>query len=952
MVISVPRIVYVSTRNAIESESAEVKIRKVEKHLPHSKTAKYLYEVTMSENFYRREDWVGTLRRASPGSRDSSRVDIDQIYETATPLLMRALTELGSVSKLSNTAQSRKVDSYQLSDLKRVDRPADGPYLASKLFRRRAFLYVRLNPKTRSGIVALYTVDKEQNDCDITAPSEGKPGTFDISSSCQIWIWNQLGKQTIETESCERVFSQLLQAVQASVDLDSDYLCISPTSLCTLNKMEFFKSEEKLFDGVSKAITSFARSSSNSCILVANTNRPLPVLRNRVPALNNVPVVPLPFPPGPDHGPSMATLPALNWELPAVQLCFEAYLYMGVVSYPKRVAFARYGNLPVGNLGEDVDFTLYEVSLARTLQRNRALSWASPWRGAPDLGAPLLASGDGKLRPSIKATGENSADVWGDDDELVSPVVRKPGCYRTVCVDIDVHDLAVAALTDMAALGSSATGPRPEANDPSSPTSVLQLGNGAGAESENSGPLGDEMSMSTALPMLRALVGAWLKDAFTTNNEIADSMLHHVYRLVSNPNTLMHDPALHRVVHSLMKSTFMRLLNELQRLGCTIVYATFHRITIATNKIGLADAEEHVNFVISTVQRKCLDSEEQSSLARVALRPRQFHTQYLFMDEYNYGTLTLERRDKDILEQGEYCVEEEANSCSVVVPSVVTAWSIMNYLGSDIAKEYFRVIIGRFSREALKKQVEIQNRNEAHAMMSVFCKDMREELLQFRQKMVSKHFASYLTRAVAEIAKDFNEQSHSMPGVDNPVLEFIKSVMTVLELDQEVDAEVHVLKRSLLAQVGVAEYSSLATWENPCPTFMLPDVFCVECRESRDLNLCYVPPSVDEDEGKHIHWFCDDCGTEYDTEDIERRLVKHVHQRMMRYQMQDIRCSMTSRVATHTLARVSTSGADFKLDISPESAESELRTLSDLAHHHELDELYEITRGMLSSFSR
>ena len=73
---------------------------------------------------------------------------------------------------------------------------------------------------------------------------------------------------------------------------------------------------------------------------------------------------------------------------------------------------------------------------------------------------------------------------------------------------------------------------------------------------------------------------------------------------------------------------------------------------------------------------------------------------------------------------------------------------------------------------------------------------------------------------------------------------------------------------------------------------------------------------------------------------------------MMRYQMQDIRCSMTSRVATHTLARVSTSGADFKLDISPESAESELRTLSDLAHHHELDELYEITRGMLSSFSR
>jgi DNA polymerase epsilon subunit 1 len=354
------------------------------------------------------------------------------------------------------------------------------------------------------------------------------------------------------------------------------------------------------------------------------------------------------------------------------------------------------------------------------------------------------------------------------------------------------------------------------------------------------------MSMSTALPMLRALVGAWLKDAFSSNNEIADSMLHHIYRLVSNPNTLMHDPALHRVVHSLMKTTFLRLLGELQRLGCSIVYATFHRITIATNKIALADAEEHVNFVISTVQRACADSEDRSSLARVALRPRQFHSHFLFLDEYNFGTLMMERREKNMLDD-EYYVEEE-NGEAVVVPSVVTAWSIMNYMGSDIAKEYFKLIIGRFSREVLKKQIEIQNREDKQAMMSVFCKELREEVLKFRQKMVAKHFASYLTRAVAEIVKDYNENTETTSGIANPVLEFIKSVMAVLELDHEVDAEVHVLKRSLLAQVGVAEYSSLAKWENPCPTFMLPDVFCGECRETRDLNLCYAPPSLEEGE--------------------------------------------------------------------------------------------------------
>jgi DNA polymerase epsilon subunit 1 len=858
--ISVPRIVFVSTRRPIQTTSTDIEIRKVDKHLPHSKTANYLYEVTMPEYVYRNEDWVASLKRAS--GNESDKIELEQIYETGTPLLMRALTDLGCISKLNSSAASRKQKSHRLTDLKRVDRPTEGSYLHSSLSYRRAFLYVRINPKNRTGIVALFCIDKgsggrgsegEESDVDITAPVDGNPGTFDVTASCQLWILKPgglRGQRSISKGQCEGIFSQLLQAIQDTADLESEYSCVSPESSCNLSNLNFLDREEKVFAGVSDAIASFTKSANGPAFVMLNSNRPVSLLRNRVASLNSVPVISLPFPPGPDHSPSMSTLPALNWEQPAVQLCLEAYLYMGVVSFPKRVSYARYGNLPLGNLGDDVDFTLYEVGMARILQRNRALSWASQIPGTPDLGAALLPSGDGRLRPSLQSSSVNpSSDAWGDDDELVSPVVRKPGCYRTICVDIDVHDLAVAALTDITGLASSTAGPRSEGNNPTSPTSVLQLGNGGeGFNSMKSAePLGDEMSTSTALPMLRALVGAWLKDAFSSNNEIADSMLHHIYRLVSNPNTLMHDPALHRVVHSLMKTTFLRLLGELQRLGCSIVYATFHRITIATNKIALADAEEHVNFVISTVHRVCADSEDQSSLARVALRPRQFHSHFLFLDEYNFGTLMMERRERDMVED-EYYVEEE-NGDAVVVPSVVTAWSIMNYMGSDIAKEYFKLIIGRFSREVLKKQIEIQNSEEKQAMMSVFCRELREELLKFRQKMVAKHFASYLTRAVAEIVKDYNENTEAAAsGIANPVLEFIKSVMTVLELDHEVDAEVHVLKRSLLAQVGVAEYSSLAKWENPCPSFMLPDVFCGECRETRDLNLCYEPPSLEEAE--------------------------------------------------------------------------------------------------------
>ena len=116
--------------------------------------------------------------------------------------------------------------------------------------------------------------------------------------------------------------------------------------------------------------------------------------------------------------------------------------------------------------------------------------------------------------------------------------------------------------------------------------------------------------------------------------------------------------------------------------------------------------------------------------------------------------------------------------------------------------------------------------------------------------MVSKHFASYLTRAVSEIIKDY-ESNDTGDTYLQPVLHFIKSVMVVLELDHDVDSEVHTLKRSLLSQIGVAEYSDLAKWENPCKTFILPDIFCLECNESKDINLCYIPPPTD-DETKQV----------------------------------------------------------------------------------------------------
>ena len=230
--------------------------------------------------------------------------------------------------------------------------------------------------------------------------------------------------------------------------------------------------------------------------------------------------------------------------------------------------------------------------------------------------------------------------MWGDEDELVSPVIRRPGAYRCICVEIDIHDLSIAALTDLKLAAMSAT---QAAQDGS-----MFGADGSSAIISNDTPLGDEMSTAISLPLLRALVQGWLQDAYGMNSLVADDLLHEFYRLVCNPEAALNDPTLHRVVHSLMKTTFLRLLGEFQRLGSTIVCGTFNKIVVATNKTDIFDAKEYIDFAISTIQNGGGTGNHnpiEGGLGRIALQPNNYYSDYLFLDEHNFGGIHFEQRD-------------------------------------------------------------------------------------------------------------------------------------------------------------------------------------------------------------------------------------------------------------------------------------------------------------------
>jgi DNA polymerase epsilon subunit 1 len=253
---------------------------------------------------------------------------------------------------------------------------------------------------------------------------------------------------------------------------------------------------------------------------------------------------------------------------------------------------------------------------------------------------------------------------------------------------------------------------------------------------KSSGAAGDGMCTSISLPLLRVVVGYWLRDAFDANSHVADDMLHNIYRLVSSPDSLMSDPELHRTIHSMMKTTFLRLLGELQRLGCTIVLGSFHKITVATNKSSLSEAEEYIQFVISTIAKKSSENGS-GGIERVALRPSRYYSHVLYFDEYNYGGIELERHNSEAVADDTTLVVEkgiDGDTDVVIYPSVVSGWSIRNYLGSEMAQEYFRAIVARFSKDIFRKEQQLRGQRGSASI--------REEIVEYKRKVISPELST------------------------------------------------------------------------------------------------------------------------------------------------------------------------------------------------------------------
>lgn len=87
----------------------------------------------------------------------------------------------------------------------------------------------------------------------------------------------------------------------------------------------------------------------------------------------------------------------------------------------------------------------------------------------------------------------------------------------------------------------------------------------------------------------------------------------------------------------------------------------------------------------------------------------------------------------------------------------------------------------------------------------------------------------------------FPEEVKRYYNVTNPILELAKLICLVMQMEKNVDQEVVVLRRQLLRNMRVKEYSEEAQFVDPFNSFVIPAVFCPFCNSVRNIDLCSDP---------------------------------------------------------------------------------------------------------------
>ncbi|XP_029426854.1 DNA polymerase epsilon catalytic subunit A isoform X2 [Rhinatrema bivittatum] len=917
--LKIPRVFYVNQRIMKPDEGAVYK--KVNRILPRSNPVYNLYEYAVPEDMY--QEHINEI------NAELSAPDIEGVYETQVPLLMRALIQLGCVcmvnKQLVRHLMGREAETFDLDQLE-MKSLAQFSYLEPGSIRH---IYLYHNSQGNKALFGLFI------------PSQRKAAVFVLDTVRSNQMPNLNSMYSAEHSALmEKIDQELLPPEKHTFEVRAE------TDLKTV------------FRAIQRLLLSYKDERRGPTLIALQSNWDLKRLANGMPVFEEFPLVPV-------HVTDDISYSVLDWQRHGARRMIRHYLNLDSC-LSQAFEMGRYYHIPVGNLPDDISTFGSDLFFSRHLRRHNHLLWQSP-TSRPDLGG--------------KEADDNRLVMEFADKASVE--INNSGCYSTVCVELDIQSLAVNTIlqshhiNDME--GASSMGISFDVIQQASLEDMMSGNQAASALASY-----DETALcSNTFRILKSMVVGWVKEITQYHNVYADNQVMHFYRWLGSPSSLLYDPALHRTLHAMMKKLFLQLVAEFKRLGSSVIYANFNRIILCTKKRRIEDAIAYVNYITKSIHSREIFHSLTISLSCCW----EF---LLWMDPANYGgikgkipsSIHCGEKEKERSQEDDVNRSEEENEDAVhsedeetrddVEESVENNWNIVQYLPQAAScQSYFLMIISAYivavyhsMREEMRRnapgctpikrkqssQISQEAETDAGAMpgMITFSQDyVSNELTQnfftITQKIQKKVTG---TRHATEPSEMFPVLPGSYLPLNNPALEFIKYVCKVLSLDTNITNQVNKLKRDLLRLIDIGEFSEDAQFKDPCRSYILSEVICRNCNFCRDLDLCKDPSTV-QDESVLPRWVCTNCQAAYDSDSIEMALIEALQKKLMAFTLQDLICPKCKGVKEANMPIYCSCAGDFDLTISTKVFIEQISVFSNIARHYNMSYLLETIEWLL-----
>ncbi|KAJ8327871.1 DNA polymerase epsilon catalytic subunit [Batrachochytrium dendrobatidis] len=854
--LNVPRRLYMNSKVSDPGKlpnHPQLTVTKRSRILPRNHTCHHLYELEMPESFYIENNSLFAALFNHP--------DVDGVYETNVTLLFRALIQMGCLCEVSKSSRSMGgtiggiSSMLSFSDIKSDVTTSRHSYLDS--MHKLNFCYLFHASSGSRQVIGLFLIP---------------------TSRCHVIIVDS-GNNRDAVPNVQRMYSSMLANSAADTRGSINY----PEQLEITTAI--YQTEARAFAAVNTHLNNYFDQRRGATALAIQSASSRKYFENAgITAIRSVPIITVP-----SHK-NDVQFPPIGWQQHGLRRMFGHFLNLDDF-ITDRIKLARYADIPLCNIESDYTMFLSDVFMARRLTKADALLWFS-LSGKPDLG------------------GAENEDTHFAYAVPTNPEINKPGSFSSMCIEMDIWDLALNTILQTDLLH--------DMENPISSTSYNQHQVVTSMQLDHSEKLGDASAKlikedsydeqgTLTLSMLddadrdtisrpvynvfRGMIKGWM-DEVRRKNRFASHLLEHLYRWITSPSARFFDPALFRFVHDLMKRVFSSLVNHLRKLGSEVIYASFEKIVVSTNKMTLPNAVGYIAYTVAAMSKRDL-------FAHIEIKPVRFWRHMMWMDVFNWAGIELVQNESDGTTHVDNAHAFNKENMDEENARVDMKWSMIDGLPARHQHEFMRLVTEYLdsvrvchatTRSALVEHV-------SKLLQTTFKRQLMTVVREFSKTVTKKSISPASTNGKSESTWDNGSYNRTFKDAN---LEFVKLISAVLGLDEQLEPQVRALKRDLLSILGVTQFSKSAVFAPAQERLVLHQVICEFCSFCRDLDLTrdcdfHVLEDIEDDTvpraEQNPFWACSACHMEYDRLSLEQRLVDTAIKKMTVWQLQDVRCT-------------------------------------------------------------